>query len=149
MGQFLSIVEVILHRLFQIIILILIFFSLAKAEDPNYWRVKGIAFNDVLWIHPTPSYLSKVIGKIPYSAVCLKKLECTPNISLTEYKKLSQKEKNQLKYRTKWCKVVYYDTTGWVNDNYLTKCRKGRKCPLSNRRTTVRIHLNQQSKKVP
>ncbi len=122
-----------MHRIFQIIILILIFFTFTEAKDPDYWRVKGVAFNDVLWIHPKPSYLSKVIGKIPYNATCLKNLGCTENISLAEYKKLSPKKKYKLKYQTKWCKIVYHDIVGWVNGNYLGKngnyFRKSRKCP--------------------
>ena len=122
-----------MHRIFQIIILILISFTFAEAKDPNYWRVKGVAFNDVLWIHPKPTYYSKVIGKIPYNATCLKNLKCTEDISLVKYRKLSQKEKNQLKYQTKWCKIVYHDIVGWVNGNYLGKnknyFKKSRKCP--------------------
>ncbi len=121
-----------MHRLFQIIILILIFFTLTEAKDPDYWRVKGVAFNDVLWIHPKPTYLSKVIGKIPYNATCIKNLKCTEDISLVKYRKLSQKEKNQLKYRTKWCKVVYRGIVGWINGNYLRKngnyLKKSHKC---------------------
>ena len=113
-----------MHSLFPIIILILISFSFAEAEDPDYLRVKGVRFNDVLWMHPEPSYLSKVIGKIPYNATCLKNLKCTENLSYSEYLKLSPKEKNGLKYRTKWCKVVYHGTAGWVNRNFLTKSRK-------------------------
>ena len=102
-------------------------FSFAEADGPDYWRIRGVAFYDVLWIHPKPDYLSKQIGKIPYNATCLKNLECTDNISFGEYQKLSPKEKHQLKYRTKWCKIVYHGTTGWVNGNFLAENRK--KCP--------------------
>ena len=122
-----------MHRLFQIIILILISFTFTEAKDPDYWRVKGVAWNDVLWIHPKPTYLSKVIGKIPYNATCLKNIKCTENLSYAEYLKLSLKKKNQLKYRTKWCKIVYHDIVGWVNGNYLRKngnyLKKSRNCP--------------------
>ena len=120
-----------MHSLFQIIILIFISFTFAEAKEPNYWRVKGVAYNGVLWIHPKPSYLSKVIGKIPYNATCLKNIKCTENLSYAEYLKLSQKKKNQLKYKTKWCKVVYNGTAGWINRNFLTKSRK---CPARSKR---------------
>ena len=124
-----------MRHLFQIIILILVSvsFSFAEAKGSDYKRVKGVAYNDVLWIHSKPSYLSKQIGKIPYNATCIKNLKCTEDISWAKYRKLSQKEKNRCKYRTKWCKIVYKDTIGWVNGNYLGKnrnyFRKSRKCP--------------------
>ena len=115
------------------LILISFSFSFAEAESPDYWRVKGVVLNGVLWMHTKPSYLSKAIGHIPYNATCLKKLECTEDITLAKYKKLSPKEQNRLKYQTKWCKIIYHDIVGWVNGNYLRKngnyLRKSRKCP--------------------
>ncbi len=121
-----------MHSLFQVIILIFISFAFAEAKSPDYWKIQGVIFKDVLWIHPKPTYYSKVIGKIPYNATCIKNLKCTEDLSWAKYRKLSQKEKIQLKYRTKWCKIVYRGIVGWVNGNYLGEnknyFKKSRKC---------------------
>ena len=116
-----------MNRLFKITILILISssFSFAEADGPDHYSVQGVASNDVLWMHPKPDYRSKKIGKIPYNGSCIKHLKCTGNISYAEYQKMSPREKDQLKYRSKWCKVVYRGTVGWVNGKFL---REGN-CP--------------------
>jgi len=116
-----------MNSLFKIIILILISssFSFAEAGGPDYWRVQGVASNDVLWMHPKPDYRSKRIGKIPYNATCIKHLKCTGYMSFGEYQQLSPREQDRLKYRSKWCKVVYRGTVGWVNAKFL---REGN-CP--------------------
>ncbi len=87
-------------------LLILFFssFSFATASGPDHFGVRGIASNDVLWIHPAPSYKSKRIGKIPYRGKCIKNLGC----------------------KGRWCKINYSGVTGWVNEEYL---QEGGNCP--------------------
>ncbi len=117
-----------MKSLLKVILLISISFSfvLATADGPDYWRVAGVSANDVLWMHPTPDYHSGKIGKIPHNAICLKNLECTGNISFAEYQRLSPREQDQLKNKSKWCKVDYRGTVGWVNAKFLTE---GGNCP--------------------
>jgi hypothetical protein len=80
-------------------LLILFFssFSFATAGGPDHLDVRGIASNDGLWMHPTPNYKSKRIGKIPYREKCIKNLGC----------------------KKQWCKVSYRGVIGWVNGKYL------------------------------
>jgi len=88
-----------MNSLFKITILILISssFSFATADGPDHYRVQGVASNDVLWMHPTPDYRSKRIGKIPYNARCLINFGC----------------------EGRWCKVKYRGILGWVNGKFL------------------------------
>ncbi len=88
-----------MNSLFKIVILILVSssFSFATAGGPDHLNVRGVASNDVLWMHPTPNYKSKKIGKIPYNAKCIKNLG----------------------YKGRWCKVKYRGTVGWVNSKFL------------------------------
>ena len=88
-----------MNSLFKIVILILVSssFSFATAGGPDHLDVRGVTSNDVLWMHPTPSYKSKKIGEIPYNAKCLKNLGC----------------------EGRWCKVNYIGIVGWVNGKFL------------------------------
>ena len=113
----------------SILCLLSLSFSLsnADADGPDYWRVFRVAPDDVLWMHPEPNYLSSQIGYLPYNARCIQTIECTANISFSEFMKLSPEQQKQLKYRTRWCKVRYGKTEGWVNANFLREERG--KCP--------------------
>ena len=88
-----------MNNFLKILLTILLFssFSFATAGGPDNLDVRGVASNDVLWIHPAPSYTSKKIGKIPYNEKCLKNLGC----------------------KGQWCKVNYRGTIGWVNGKFL------------------------------
>ncbi len=70
---------------------------LATADGPDYFSIRGVAYNDVLWMHPQPDHKSPRIQGIPPNASCVKNLGC--------YKR--------------WCKVSYQGTVGWVNGRYL------------------------------
>ncbi len=72
-------------------------FLFATADGPDFFAVRGVAYNDVLWMRSQPNrYASKVLG-IPANASCIKNLGC--------YKK--------------WCKVSYGGRTGWAYGRYL------------------------------
>ena len=85
--------------LFKIVVLILVFSTLSYAtpDGPDNFNIRGVASYDVLWMHPTPNYKSRKIGKIPYNGKCIKNLGC----------------------RGRWCRVNYKGTVGWVNGRFL------------------------------
>jgi hypothetical protein len=114
--------------IYYILCLLSLSFSLssADADGPDYWRVFRVAPDDVLWMHSKPDYLSPQIGRLPFNTRCIKTIECTGNISFTEFMKLSPQQQKQLKYRTRWCKVRYGKKEGWVNANFL---REDGRCP--------------------
>ena len=97
-----------MNSLFKIVILVLFSssFSFTTAGGPDNLDVRAVASNDVLWMHPTPSYKSKKIGEIPYNTRCLKNLGC----------------------KGRWCKVNYRGTVGWVNGKFLGESGQ---CPQS------------------
>ncbi len=74
----------------------------ATADGPDNWRVKGVASNDTLNIRSQPNYKSKKVGKIPYNATCLKNLDCIVN-------------------KSRWCKIEYKGTIGWVSGRFLSE----------------------------
>jgi hypothetical protein len=69
----------------------------ATADGPDYFAVRGVAPNDVLWMHPVPDYRSPRIGSIPPYADCVQNIGC----------------------RGGWCEVRYGGVVGWVNARYL------------------------------
>ncbi len=91
--------EHIMGHVFKTTLLILFSstFAFSTASGPDHFNVRGVASDDVLWMHPTANYKSKKIGKIPYNARCVKNLGC----------------------KERWCEVNYKGTVGWVNGKYL------------------------------
>lgn len=71
----------------------------ATADGPDYFNVRGVAYNDVLWMHPRADYRSPKIQGIPPNASCVKNLGCNG----------------------RWCKVSYGGVVGWVNGRYLAE----------------------------
>ncbi len=69
----------------------------ATADGPDYFSVRGVASNDVLWMRSQPNYHSPKIQGIPPNASCVRNLGCGK----------------------RWCKVSYQGTVGWVNGRYL------------------------------
>jgi hypothetical protein len=91
----------------------------ATADGPDYFSIRGVAYNDVLWIHPRPDHHSTRIKGIPSDASCIKNLGCSG----------------------KWCKVSYGGVTGWVNGRYLGEgdCLKSQKGNNSSSTPTFQI----------
>lgn len=69
----------------------------ATADGPDYFNVRGVAHNDVLWMRSQPHYQSSRIQGIPPNASCVQNLGCSK----------------------RWCKVSYRGVVGWVNGKYL------------------------------
>ncbi len=90
--------------LFKVVALVVFLSSVcfATADGPDNWRVKGVASNDTLSIRLQPNYKSKKVGKIPYNATCLKNLDCIVN-------------------KSRWCKIEYKGTIGWVSGRFLSE----------------------------
>jgi len=72
-------------------------FLSATADGPDYFAVRDVAYNDVLWMHTRPDYRSKRIQGIPANVSCIKNFGCSH----------------------RWCKVSYKGIIGWVNGRYL------------------------------
>lgn len=95
---------------------------LAEADGPDYYRVHGVADNDVLNIHTKADYKSTKIGEIPPGAGCVRNLGCKGGLTLDEFSSLSkQQQKTVLKKRPRWCLIEYQKIKGWVSGRYLAE----------------------------
>lgn len=70
----------------------------ADEFDPHYYRVVGVAWDDVLYMRAGPSVHKRIVGAIPPDGTGVASLgRCVRN----------------------WCKMAYNGKHGWVNMRYL------------------------------
>ncbi len=106
----------------QILLLVIILsgLALADADGPDYFKVNGVASNDVLNIRSKADPNAKKVGEIPPEAVCVKNLGCKGGLTMSEFTDLSKDEQAAiLRKRPRWCQVEYQGIKGWVSARYL------------------------------
>ena len=69
----------------------------ATADGPDFFRVAGVATNDVLWIRSGPSSRFRKVGSIPFNGRGVRNMGC----------------------ERRWCRVEYRGVTGWAHGRYL------------------------------
>jgi hypothetical protein len=85
---------------------------------PRYWNVTGVDGNDVLHLRDVPSADSKSLARIPPGARHLKNLGCRRNQPpLEQWMRMSAAQKRDA--TTRWCRVEYQGTEGWVAGRFL------------------------------
>jgi hypothetical protein len=100
----------------------------ADADGPDFFRVTGVAEDDVLNMRAEPDPQAKKIGEIPPDGTCVRNLGCRGGLTFQEFTELSEKQKAQrLKENPRWCKVEYRGVEGWVAGHYLREgtCNSG------------------------
>ena len=96
--------------------------AIADADGPDYYKVKGVASNDVLNIRSKADSNAKKVGEIPPGADCVKNLGCKGGLSMSEFTDLSKEEQAAiLKKRPRWCFVEYLGIKGWVSAHFLAE----------------------------
>ena len=105
--------------------------AVAEADGPDYWKVHGVAENDVLNMRAEPGpHASRIMG-IPPNATCLKNLGCKGGLSFQEYSSLSPAERKAAERRNpRWCKVEWGGKTGWVSGHYLQEASEDCSRPM-------------------
>ena len=102
------------------LLLIISGFSLADADGPDYFKVNGVAINDVLNMHAKADSDVKKVGEIPPGADCVKNLGCKGGLTMSEFIDLSkEKQAAILRKRPRWCYVEYQGVQGWVSARYI------------------------------
>jgi len=90
----------------------------AEADGPDYYRVVGVAPNDVLNIRAEPSARADRIGSIPHDGDGLRNLGCQGGLTIDQYQN-STPAQREAGRKTRWCNIEYRGTTGWVAGWYL------------------------------
>lgn len=100
--------------------------ALATADGPDFYVVRDVATNDVLYIRAQPSATARRLGSIPPDGRCIRNLGCQGGLSLQEFTSLTP-EQQQLRLRSnpRWCKLQYQGVTGWAAGRYLGESSDG------------------------
>ena len=97
-------------------------FALADADGPDYYRVQGVAANDVLNIRSKADPHAEKLGEIPPGVDCVRNLGCKGGLSMEEFMNLSSKEEAAAKkVHPRWCQVEFKGITGWVSGRFLAE----------------------------
>jgi len=87
--------------------------ALAEADGPDFFRVVGVAANDVLNIRADADARSAKVGAIPHDGNGIRNLGCKGGLSFEEYSKASAAQREAGR-RTRWCQIEYRGVTGWA-----------------------------------
>lgn len=90
----------------------------ADADGPDFYRVTGVASDDVLNIRAEPKASSDKVGTIPHNADGLKNEGCEGGLSYEQWSEASDTERNAANYR-RWCRIIYKGVEGWVAGRFL------------------------------
>jgi len=92
--------------------------ALATADGPDYFRVVGVASNDVLNIRSEPNASAPKIGSIPPGADGVRNLGCEGGMSFAEWEVATPAEREAAAHN-RWCRIVYGGVEGWVAGRFL------------------------------
>ena len=92
--------------------------AMADADGPDFYRVVGVASNDVLNIRAKASASSNKVGTIPHDGDGIRNLGCQGGLSYAEWAEASEAERKAAK-RRRWCRISYKGTEGWVAGRFL------------------------------
>lgn len=92
--------------------------ALANADGPDYFRVTGVAADDVLNIRSRDSASSDKIGSIPHDGDGIQNLGCTGGLSYAEWSEATEAERAAAA-RNRWCRISYDGIEGWVAGRFL------------------------------
>ena len=94
----------------------------AEADGPDFYRVSGVAADDVLNIRAEPNPHAAQVGSIPPNADCVRNLGCQGGLTFQEFSTLNQTEQaERLKQNPRWCRIEHQGITGWVAGRYLVE----------------------------
>lgn len=92
----------------------------ADADGPDYFRVVGVASNDVLNIRERPTARSGKIGAIPPYGNGIQNLGCQGGLSYAQWQTASAAEREAARKRV-WCQIYYRGVNGWVAGWFLAE----------------------------
>lgn len=101
---------------------------LADADGPDFFRVTGLAANDVIDIRSGPTALADKIGKIPHDASGIRNLGCEGGMSYAEWETATTAQRDAAMTR-RWCRVSFDGVQGWVAARFLAEDSRGDTAP--------------------
>ncbi|MBK0399028.1 META domain-containing protein [Limibaculum sp. M0105] len=90
----------------------------AEASGPDFFRVVGVASDDVLNIRADAGASHAKIGEIPPDTDGIRNLGCVGGLSFAEWQAATEAERAEAA-RSRWCKIAYGGIEGWVAGRFL------------------------------
>jgi hypothetical protein len=87
----------------------------ATADGPDFFEVRGVTPNDVLFLRERPTANSPKVGQVPYNGKKLRNLGCS---AVRDGKILPDSDLNAGPF---WCRVRFGPVEGWANAKYLVE----------------------------
>lgn len=94
--------------------------SFAEADGPDFYRVTGVASDDVLNIRARPSASGDKVGSIPHDGDGIANLGCEGGLSYAEWSAASEEER-AASSRHRWCQISFEGVEGWVAGRFLAE----------------------------
>lgn len=94
--------------------------SSAEADGPDYFRVQGISAGSALSLRAGPSTDGERIGRIPADVDGLRNLGCIGGMDAEAWSQATAEER-EAAARTRWCRIDYRGTQGWVAGWFLAE----------------------------
>jgi len=92
----------------------------ADASGPDFFRVVGVASNDVLNIRTQPTAQSAIIGIIPPNGNGIQNLGCQGGLTYSQWQSASPAVREAARKRV-WCQIYYRGVNGWVAGWFLAE----------------------------
>ncbi len=92
----------------------------ATADGPDFFRVVGVAAGDVLNMRTGPGTEHAKIGEIPPDEDGLGNLGCVGGLDFAAWQQATPEQREKAR-KTRWCRVSYRGTEGWVAAWFLTE----------------------------
>ncbi len=94
--------------------------ALAEADGPDYFRVTGVAADDVLNIRAEPKAEAAKLGEIPPDGNGIGNLGCQGGLSFAEWQQATAEEREAAE-NDRWCRIAFAGVEGWVAGRYLAE----------------------------
>ncbi len=92
----------------------------ADADGPDYYRVKGVAADDVLNIRARPSAKADKVGEIPPDGDGVRNLGCQGGPNIVEWEQMTPSEREAASHK-RWCRIEFGGIRGWVAGRFLAE----------------------------
>jgi uncharacterized protein YraI len=92
----------------------------AEADGPDFFRVRGVREGSALNLRAEPGVGSARVGSLPSGADGIRNLGCQGGLSLAEWERASEAEREAARWR-RWCRIEYRGLTGWAAGPYLAE----------------------------
>lgn len=90
----------------------------AEADGPDYFRVVGVAPNDVLNIRSGPGAAYALVGTIAPNGNGIRNLGCEGGLTFAEWQAATPAQRDAAQGQ-RWCRIAYQGIEGWAAGRFL------------------------------